>query len=147
MIPFPRLLKYLPNIAELPRDTFISFTNEDTGFLYSTLYNEGRNSFLGLDMTVNNESGSQATFSLDGRSYWVLDAGIRTLTNIPFNQFLIGATGATPNRIDCTVFGCSMQYIEELTGHSIYELVYHDYPTKPAPRNSILSRLLIGDRA
>ena len=30
MIPFWRLLKYLPNIAEIPRDTFEAQTNQDT---------------------------------------------------------------------------------------------------------------------
>jgi hypothetical protein len=147
MIPFVNLLKYLPNIAELPRDTFIAHTNQDTGFLYSTLYNNGRNSFLGLDMTVNNESGSQSTFSLDSRDYWVLDASVRTLTNIPFNTFQIGTTGATPNRIDTTIFGISLDLIEKMTGKSVYALSYNDYPTKEIRERPIFERLLIGARA
>ncbi len=146
MIPFVNLLKYLPNIAELPRDTFIAHTNQDTGFLYSTLYNNGRNAFLGLDMTVNNESGSQSTFFLDSRNYWVLDASVRTLTNIPFNQFNIGTTGATANRIDTTIFGISLKLIEQMTGKSVYALSYNDYPTKQITDRPILERLLIGSR-
>lgn len=146
MIPFVNLLKYLPNIAELPRDTFIAHTNQDEGFLYSTLNNVGRNSFLGLDMTVNNESGSQSTFYLDSRNYWVLDASVRTLTNIPFNQFIIGTTGATANRIDTTIFGISLDLIEKITGRSTYDLAYGDYPTKEIKDRPIFERLLIGAR-
>jgi len=146
MIPFVNLLKYLPNIAELPRDTFISHTNQDDGFLYSTLSNVGRNSFLGLDITVNNESGSQSTFYLDSRNYWVLDASIRTMTNIPFNSFSIGTTGATANRIDTTIFGISLDLIEKMTGRSTYELAYGDYPDKRTYNRPILERLGIGDR-
>ena len=147
MIPFVNLLKYLPNIAELPRDTFIAHTNQDTGFLYSTLYNNGRNAFLGLDMTVNNESGGQSFFSLDTRDYWVLDASVRTLTNIPFNQFQIGTTGATPNRIDTTIFGISLDLIEKMTGKSIYALSYNDYPTKEIIERPLFERLMIGARS
>ena len=146
MIPFVNLLKYLPNIAELPRDTFIAHTNQDTGFLYSTLYNNGRNAFLGLDMTVNNESGGQSFFSLDTRDYWVLDASVRTLTNIPFNQFQIGTTGATPNRIDTTIFGISLDLIEKMTGKSVYALSYNDYPTKEIIERPLFERLMIGAR-
>ena len=147
MIPFVNLLKYLPNIAELPRDTFIAHTNQDTGFLYSTLYNNGRNAFLGLDMTVNNESGGQSFFSLDTRDYWVLDASVRTLTNIPFNQFQIGTTGATPNRIDTTIFGISLDLIEKMTGKSVYALSYNDYPTKEIIERPLIERLMIGARS
>ena len=147
MIPFVNLLKYLPNIAELPRDTFIAHTNQDTGFLYSTLYNNGRNAFLGLDMTVNNESGGQSTFSLDTRDYWVLDTSVRTLTNIPFNQFQILTTGATANRIDTTIFGISLDLIEKMTGKSIYALSYNDYPTKEIIDRPLIERLMRGARS
>jgi len=146
LIPFVNLLKYFPNIAELPRDTFIAHTSQDDGFIYSTLYNNGRNAFLGLDMTVNNESGSQSTFYLDSRNYWVLDASVRTLTNIPFNTFQIGTTGATPNRIDTTIFGISLDLLEKMSGRSTYDLVYGDYPSKQSFERPIFERLLIGDR-
>ena len=146
MIPFWRLLKYLPNIAEIPRDTFEARTNVDAGFLYSTLHNVGRNPFLGLDVTVNNESGAQSIFSLDARDYWVLDAAVRTITNVPYNTFEIQSTGATPNRIDTTVFGVSLDYIERITGKSTYALSYNDYPTKVIQSESILERLKLGNR-
>ena len=146
MIPFWRLLKYLPNIAEIPRDTFEAQTNKDAGFLYSTLYNVGRNPFLGLDVTVNNESGSQSTFSLDSRDYWVLDASVRTITNVPYNTFQINTTGATPNRIDTTVFGVSLEWIENFTGKSTYQLAYNNYPHKIIKEESILDRLILGNR-
>ena len=146
MIPFWRLLKYLPNIAEIPRDTFEAQTNQDAGFLYSTLYNVGRNPFLGLDVTVNNESGSQGTFSLDSRDYWVLDASVRTITNVPYNTFQINTTGATPNRIDTTVFGVSLEWIENFTGKSTYQLAYNNYPNKIIKEESILDRLILGNR-
>tara|TARA_B100001245_G_C22693937_1_gene338472 strand:+ start:41 stop:484 length:444 start_codon:yes stop_codon:yes gene_type:complete len=146
LIPFWRLLKYLPNIAEIPRDTFEARTNVDAGFLYSTLHNVGRNPFLGLDVTVNNESGAQSIFSLDARDYWVLDASVRTITNVPYNTFEIQSTGATPNRIDTTVFGVSLDYIERITGKSTYALSYNDYPTKVIQSESILERLKLGNR-
>ena len=146
MIPFWRLLKYLPNIAEIPRDTFEARTNVAAGFLYSTLHNVGRNPFLGLDVTVNNESGAQSIFSLDARDYWVLDASVRTITNVPYNTFEIQSTGATPNRIDTTVFGVSLDYIERITGKSTYALSYNDYPTKVIQSESILERLKLGNR-
>ena len=150
MIPFWRLLKYLPNIAEVPRDTFEAQTNQDAGFMYSTLYNVGRNPFLGLDVTVNNESGAQSIFSLDTRDYWVLDASVRTITNVPYNTFQINTTGATPNRIDTTVFGVSLDWIERFAGKSIYALAYNNYPDKviqrQAPEGSILDRLILGNR-
>ena len=146
MIPFWRLLKYLPNIAEVPRDTFQAQTNLDAGFIYSTLYNVGRNPFLGLDVTVNNESGSLSTFSLDTRDYWVLDASVRTITNVPYNTFQINTTGATPNRIDTTVFGVSLEWIENQTGKSTYQLAYNNYPDKILNDEPILDRLHMGDR-
>lgn len=146
MIPFWKLLKYLPNIAEIPRDTFQAQTNQDAGFLYSTLYNVGRNAFLGLDVTVNNESGGFGTFSLDTRDYWVLDASVRTITNTPYNTFQIETTGATPNRIDTTIFGVSLDWIENQTGKSTYQLVYNNYPDKIKQSQSILERLQIGNR-
>lgn len=146
MIPFWRLLKYLPNIAEIPRDTFEAQTNLDAGFLYSTLYNVGRNPFLGLDVTVNNESGSQGSFSLDSRDYWVLDASVRTITNTPYNTFQINTTGLTPNRIDTTVFGVSLEWIENHTGKSTYALSYNNYPDKIKQDQPILERLLQGGR-
>tara|TARA_Y100001949_G_C15931114_1_gene305706 strand:+ start:399 stop:842 length:444 start_codon:yes stop_codon:yes gene_type:complete len=146
MIPFWRLLKYLPNIAEVPRDTFQAQTNLDAGFMYSTLYNVGRNPFLGLDVTVNNESGSLSTFSLDTRDYWVLDASVRTITNVPYNTFQINTTGATPNRIDTTVFGVSLEWIENQTGKSTYQLAYNNYPDKIVNDEPILDRLHMGDR-
>ena len=146
MIPFWRLLKYLPNIAEIPRDTFEAQTNRDAGFLYSTLYNVGRNPFLGLDVTVNNESGSQSIFSLDTRDYWVLDASVRTITNVPYNTFQIDTSGATPNRIDTTVFGVSLEWIENQTGKSTYQLAYNNYPDKILQSQSILDRLQLGNR-
>ena len=150
MIPFWRLLKYLPNIAEIPRDTFEAQTNQDAGFLYSTLYNVGRNPFLGLDVTVNNESGAQSTFALDSRDYWVLDASVRTITNVPYNTFQINTTGGIANRIDTTVFGVSLDWIEQFTGKSTYALTYNNYPDKviqrDAPQGSILDRLILGNR-
>ena len=146
MIPFWRLLKYLPNIAEIPRDTFEARTNVDAGFLYSSLYNVGRNPFLGLDITVNNESGAQSTFSLDTRDYWVLDASVRTITNVPYNTFQINTTGATPNRIDTTVFGVSLEWIENQTGKSTYQLAYNNYPDKIISNPPIAERLRMVNR-
>jgi len=147
LIPFWRLLKYLPNIAQIPRDTFESRTNVDAGFLYSTLYNVGRNPFLGLDVTVNNESSGQGDFSLDTRNYWVLDASVRTISDVPYNTFQINTTGATPNRIDTTVFGVSLEWIENQTGKSTYALSYNDYPNKVITnRPSIAERLQLGNR-
>ena len=114
--------------------------------MYSTLHNVGRNPFLGLDITVNNESGAQSTFSLDARDYWVLDASVRTISNVPYNTFEIQTTGATANRIDTTVFGVSLQWIEQFTGKSTYALSYNDYPTKVIQSESILERLKLGNR-
>ena len=150
MIPFWRLLKYLPNIAEIPRDTFEAQTNRDAGFIYSTLYNVGRNPFLGLDVTVNNESSGVGIFSLDTRDYWVLDASVRTITNTPYNTFQIDSAGATPNRIDTTVFGVSLEWIENQTGKSTYQLAYNNYPDKIITHGlnaePIYDRLRIGGR-
>jgi len=126
MIPFTNLLKYLPNVAQIPRDVIISQTAKDTDYVYSSVYSGERDAFLGLDVTVSNESGSQAFFFIDGRSYWVLDASIRTLTNIPYNTFKIGTTGATVNSVDLTFFGISMGLIREYTGLSNYEMLYEN---------------------
>ena len=126
MIPFTNLLKYLPNVAEIPRDVIISQTAKDTNYKFSSVYSGERDAFLGLDVTVSNESGSQAFFFIDGRSYWVLDASIRTLTNIPYDTFLIGTTGATANSIDLTFFGISMGLIRQYTGLSNYEMLYEN---------------------
>ena len=79
-------------------------------------------------------------FFIDGRSYWVLDASIRTLTNIPYDTFLIGTTGATANSIDLTFFGISMGLIRQYTGLSNYEMLYENtvFMSKPlATRGSI----------
>ena len=99
MIPFTNLLKYLPNIAEVPRDVIISQTSKDTDYKFSSVYSGERDPFLGLDVTVSNESGSTSYFFIDGRQYWVLDSSIRTLTNIPYDTFHIGTTGASANAI------------------------------------------------
>jgi|TARA_B100001245_G_scaffold224459_1_gene198240 hypothetical protein len=124
VIPFINLLKYLPNIAEIPRDVIISQTSKDTDYKFSSVYSGERDAFLGLDVTVSNESGSQAFFFIDGRSYWVLDASIRTLTNIPYDTFKIGTTGGTANSIDLTFFGISLGLIRQYTGLSNYEMLY-----------------------
>ena len=124
MIPFINLLKYLPNIAEIPRDVIISQTSKDTDYKFSSVYSGERDAFLGLDVTVSNVSGSQAFFFIDGRSYWVLDASIRTLTNIPYDTFKIGTTGGTANSIDLTFFGISLGLIRQYTGLSNYEMLY-----------------------
>jgi len=126
LIPFINLLKYLPNIAQIPRDVIISQTAKDTNYKFSSVYSGERDAFLGLDVTVSNESGSQAFFFIDGRSYWVLDASIRTLTNIPYDTFHIGNTGATANSIDLTFFGISLGLIREYTGLSNYEMLYEN---------------------
>ena len=39
---------------------------------------------------------------------------IRDRTNIPFNELKIGTTGASANKIDGTIFGCSIKYIQDL---------------------------------
>ncbi len=62
MIPFTNLLKYLPNIAEVPRDVIISQTSKDTDYKFSSVYSGERDAFLGLDVTVSNESGSTSYF-------------------------------------------------------------------------------------
>ena len=111
---YSNLLDLVPNVAELPRNVIVSFTGQDTDYKYSTVYNVGRDAFIGLDVTLYNNSGSQATAFLDSRDYWILDANVRTLTNIPFNELLIGTTGATANAIDGTIFGCSLKYIKDL---------------------------------
>ena len=111
---YSNLLDLVPNVAELPRNVIVSFTGQDTDYKYSTVYNVGRDAFIGLDVTLYNNSGSQATAFLDSRDYWILDANVRTLTNIPFNELLIGTTGATANVIDGTIFGCSLKYIQDL---------------------------------
>ena len=111
---YSNLLDLVPNVAELPRNVIVSFTGQDTDYKYSTVYNVGRDAFIGLDVSLYNNSGSQATAFLDSRDYWILDANVRTLTNIPFNELLIGTTGATANAIDGTIFGCSLKYIQDL---------------------------------
>ena len=133
MIPFTNLLKYLPNIAEVPRDVIISQTSKDTDYKFSSVYSGERDAFLGLDVTVSNESGSTSYFFVDGRQYWVLDASIRTLTNIPYDTFLIGTTGASANSIDLTFFGISLGLIRQYTSLSNYEMLYENtiFMSKP----------------
>ena len=126
MIPFTNLLKYLPNVAEISRDVMISKNSQDTDYKFSSVYSGERDPFLGLDVTVSNESGSTSYFFLDGRQYWVIDASIRTLTNIPYDTFLIGTTGATGNAIDLTFFGISLNLIRQYTGLSNYEMLYEN---------------------
>jgi hypothetical protein len=148
MIPFTNLLKYLPNIAEVPRDVIISQTSKDTGYKFSSVYSGERDAFLGLDVTVSNESGSTAYFFIDGRQYWVLDASIRTLTNIPYDTFLIGTTGATANSCDLTFFGITLGLIREYTSLSNYEMLYENtvFMSKPlATRQQLRARQFRGD--
>ena len=114
MSQYSNLLDLVPNVAELPRNVIVSFSGKDTDYKYSTVYNVGRDAFLGLDVTLYNDSGSTATAFLDTRDYWILDANVRTLTNIPFNELKIGSTGAGVNKIDGTIFGCSLKYIQDL---------------------------------
>lgn len=148
MIPFTNLLKYLPNIAEVPRDVFISQTSKDTDYKFSSVYSGERDAFLGLDVTVSNESGSTSYFTLDGRQYWVLDSSIRTLTNIPYDTFLVGTTGATANAIDLTFFGMSLGLIRQYTSLSNYEMLYENtvFMSKPlATMAGIRGRQYRGD--
>tara|TARA_Y100000590_G_scaffold165941_1_gene190015 strand:+ start:343 stop:735 length:393 start_codon:yes stop_codon:yes gene_type:complete len=111
---YGNLLDFVPNVNELPRNVIYSFSGKDTDYKYSTVYNVGRAPFVGLDVTLYNNSGSTSTAYLDGRDYWLLDSNVRTLTNIPFNELLIGSTGATTNAIDGTIFGCSIDYLTAL---------------------------------
>ena len=115
---YGNLLDFVPNVANLPRNVMISFTGQDTGFKYSTAYNVGRDSFVGLDCTIFNASGSVATATLDSRDYWILDNNVRTLTDIPFNEVQIGSTGATANAMDLTIFGCSIKYLMNLAKYN-----------------------------
>ena len=133
MIPFTNLLKYLPNIEVVPRDVMISQTSKDTDYKFSSVYSGERDAFLGLDVTVSNESGSTSYFFIDGRQYWVLDASIRTLTNIPYDTFRIGTTGGSANAIDLTFFGISLGLIRQYTGLSNYEMLYENtiFMSKP----------------
>ena len=82
---------------------------------------------------MSNESGSTSYFFIDGRQYWVLDASIRTLTNIPYDTFRIGVTGATANAVDLTFFGISLGLIRQYTGLSNYEMLYENtvFMSKP----------------
>ena len=148
MIPFTNLLKYLPNIAEVPRDVIISQNSKDTDYKFSSVYSGERDAFLGCDVTVSNESGSTSYFFVDGRQYWVLDASIRTLTNIPYDTFLIGSTGATANSIDLTFFGISLGLIREYTRLSNYEMLYENtvFMSKPlATRHQLRAKEYRGD--
>ena len=148
MIPFTNLLKYLPNIAEVPRDVIISQNSKDTDYKFSSVYSGEREAFLGLDVTVSNESGSTSYFFIDGRQYWVLDASIRTLTNIPYDTFRIGTTGATANKIDLTFFGISLGLIRQYTSLSNYEMLYENtvFMSKPlATRQQLRARPYSGD--
>jgi len=129
LIPIANLLKYLPNVAEVPRDVIISQTSKDTGYKFSSVYSGERDSFLGLDVTVSNESGSTSYFTIDGRQYWVLDASIRTLTNIPYDTFLIGA-----NAIDLTFFGITLGLIRQYTSLSNYEMLYENTTFMSIPK-------------
>lgn len=111
---YGNLLSFVPNVANLPRDTFVDFSNVDAGFKYSSIYNIGRDPYCLLDTTVYNNSGGTCIVSIDTRQYWILDGAIRTLTNIPSNEFQIVSTGATPNQIRVTFMGCSLRYLENL---------------------------------
>ena len=111
---YGNLLSFVPNVANLPRDVIVAETGQDAGFKYSTIYNVGRNPYCGLDLTVYNNSGSTAIIAIDTRQYWVLDGSVRTITNIPYNEMQIISTGATPNQIDLTFFGTSLDYLKEL---------------------------------
>ena len=140
MIPFTNLLKYLPNISEVPRDVIIAQTSKDTDYKFSSVYSGERDPFLGLDVTVSNESGSTSYFFVDGRQYWVLDASIRTLTNVPYDTFHIGTTGATANSIDLTFFGISLGLIRQYTGLSNYEMLYENtvFMSKPLATRAMI---------
>lgn len=111
---YGNLLSFVPNVANLPRDVIVAETGQDAGFKYSTIYNVGRNPYCGLDCTVFNNSGSTCIVAIDTRQYWVLDGSVRTITNIPYNEFQVISTGATPNQIDLTFFGTSLDYLKEL---------------------------------
>ena len=77
---YGNVLDYVPNVAQLPRNVIVSETNQDAGFMYSSIYNVGRDPFMLLDVTVSNGSGSTAIVSIDNRQYWVLDGFIRTIS-------------------------------------------------------------------
>ena len=111
---YGNLLSFVPNVANLPRDVIVAETGRDAGFKYSSIYNVGRNPYCLLDTTVYNNSGATAIVSIDTRQYWVLDGSVRTITNIPANEFQIVSAGATPNSIDLTFFGTSLDYLKEL---------------------------------
>jgi hypothetical protein len=111
---YGNVLDYVPNVAQLPRNVIVSETNVDAGFMYSSIYNVGRDPYMLLDVTVSNGSGSTAIVSIDNRQYWILDGFIRTIGNIPANQFKIETTGATANSIDLTFFGTTIEYLNNL---------------------------------
>lgn len=111
---YGNVLDYVPNVAQLPRNVIVSETDQDAGFMYSSIYNVGRDPFMLLDVTVSNGSGSTAIVSIDNREYWVLDGFIRTISNIPANQFKIISAGATANSIDLTFFGTTIEYLKNL---------------------------------
>ena len=46
----------MPNIAELPRDVIVSQNGKDTDYKFNSTYSGERDAFLGLDVTVSNQS-------------------------------------------------------------------------------------------
>ena len=111
---YGNILSFVPNVANLPRDVIFALTGQTAGFKYSTIYNVGNNPYCGLDLTIYNNSGGVVIIAIDTRQYWVLDGSIRTITNIPYNEMQIISEGPTPNQIDLTFFGTSLDYLKNL---------------------------------
>ena len=116
------LISKLPNLLGLARPLDLSFSNKDSGFVYSMMGGGGSAGMsnpagIGFDWSCTNKSGVKITVAVDGVEYTILDGEIKSITNTPFDRFeIIDSTGATSaNSIDVILLGMDLSKIVALT--------------------------------
>lgn len=111
--PFNVLSNMKVPLRELPRNVFLPFNARDAGFLYTTMNGMERPPFLGLDLSIANESGATALISLDGQDFNVLDATIKNFDSFPYVTIQVKSAGSTANQIQLILAGCSYDILKK----------------------------------
>ena len=81
---FGALSPIFRNINALPRD-YNDSLNNFTPSAYPYVYSVLNHSALGLDWSVENQGSSTAVILVDGVEYDIVNGGIESHTNTPFN--------------------------------------------------------------
>lgn len=105
----------LPNAANLGRSALLELDLANQGDRYSTMSGTKTGAFIGLDMTITNASGANATIELDGRPQVVPIGGL-VLTNTYYDNIHLKSKPGTGGGLSFYLQGILLEVARELAG-------------------------------